>query len=169
MDIQVVSSWRLLQRVLLWTFLSILLVNIHMQTSGLGWWVIEEPLKSICSVLISIMPNGFSDVVFLVIHLTFLTLLSFSLQKTYFAHNGYLTKNHYIILYIVCVCVCVCVCVSCLAMSNSFNSWTVALQAPLSMGFWNIQQEYWRGLPCPSPGILHLCVYIHIYVFPCCI
>ena len=29
--------------------------------------------------------------------------------------------------------------------------WTVAHQAPLSMGF--SRQEYWSGLPCPSPGI----------------
>ena len=28
--------------------------------------------------------------------------------------------------------------------------WTVALQAPLSMGF--SRQESWRGLPCPPPG-----------------
>ena len=27
---------------------------------------------------------------------------------------------------------------------------TIALQAPLSMGF--SRQEYWSGLPCPSPG-----------------
>ena len=37
--------------------------------------------------------------------------------------------------------------------------WTVAHQAPLSMGF--SRQEYWSGLPCPSlgdlpdPGLLH--------------
>ena len=30
--------------------------------------------------------------------------------------------------------------------------WTVACQAPLCMGF--SQQEYWSGLPCPSPGDL---------------
>ena len=30
--------------------------------------------------------------------------------------------------------------------------WTVALQAPLSMGF--SSQEYWSGLPCPPPGDL---------------
>ena len=30
--------------------------------------------------------------------------------------------------------------------------WTVALQAPLSMEF--SRQEYWSGLPCPSPGDL---------------
>ena len=30
--------------------------------------------------------------------------------------------------------------------------WTVAHQAPLSMGF--PRQEYWSGLPFPSPGDL---------------
>ena len=30
--------------------------------------------------------------------------------------------------------------------------WTIALQAPLSMGF--SRQEYWSGLPFPSPGDL---------------
>ena len=30
--------------------------------------------------------------------------------------------------------------------------WTAAHQAPLSMGF--SRQEYWRGLPFPSPGDL---------------
>ena len=30
--------------------------------------------------------------------------------------------------------------------------WTVAQQAPLSMGF--PRQEYWSGLPCPLPGDL---------------
>ena len=32
------------------------------------------------------------------------------------------------------------------------TSWTVACQAPLSMGF--SRQEYWSGLPFPSPGDL---------------
>ena len=32
------------------------------------------------------------------------------------------------------------------------TSWTVAYQAPLSMGF--SRQEYWSGLPFPSPGDL---------------
>ena len=33
-----------------------------------------------------------------------------------------------------------------------FTPWTVAHQAPLSVGFsW---QEYWSGLPFPSPGDL---------------
>ena len=30
--------------------------------------------------------------------------------------------------------------------------WTVAYQAPLSMGF--SRQEYWSGVPFPSPGEL---------------
>ena len=33
--------------------------------------------------------------------------------------------------------------------SNSASPWTVAHQAPLSMGF--SRQEYWSGLPFPSP------------------
>ena len=38
-------------------------------------------------------------------------------------------------------------------MSDSFTTpWTVALQAPLSMGF--ASQEYWSELPFPSPGDL---------------
>ena len=34
-------------------------------------------------------------------------------------------------------------------MSDSATPWTVAYQAPLSMGF--SRQEYWSGLPFPSP------------------
>ena len=37
-------------------------------------------------------------------------------------------------------------------MSNSVTPWTVADQAPLSMGL--PRQEYWSGLPFPSPGDL---------------
>ena len=38
-------------------------------------------------------------------------------------------------------------------MSDSFQPYRpVAHQAPLSLGF--SRQEYWRGLPCPSPGDL---------------
>ena len=37
-------------------------------------------------------------------------------------------------------------------MSDSVIPWTVAHQTPLSMGF--SRQEYWRGLPFPSPGDL---------------
>ena len=34
----------------------------------------------------------------------------------------------------------------------SVTPWTVAHQAPLSMGFSG--QEYWSGVPCPPPGDL---------------
>ena len=37
-------------------------------------------------------------------------------------------------------------------MSDSETPWTVAHQAPLSMGF--PRQEYWSGLPFASPGDL---------------
>ena len=45
----------------------------------------------------------------------------------------------------------VCVCVRARSVvSNSFTTaWTVARQAPLSMGFF--RQEYYSGLPFPSP------------------
>ena len=38
---------------------------------------------------------------------------------------------------------------SCSVVSNSATPWTVAHQAPLSKGF--SRQEYWSGLPFPSP------------------
>ena len=45
----------------------------------------------------------------------------------------------------------VCMCVwPCSVVSNSLvTPWTLACQAPLSMGFF--RQEYWSGLPFPSP------------------
>ena len=45
-----------------------------------------------------------------------------------------------------CVCVCLC-CAQLLSHLLLFATlWTVACQAPQSMGF--CKQEYWRGLPC---------------------
>ena len=46
-------------------------------------------------------------------------------------------------------------CVHALSLSHVFlfaTPWTVAHQAPLSMGF--SRQEHWRGLPSPPPGDL---------------
>ena len=40
----------------------------------------------------------------------------------------------------------------CSAVSYSVILWTVASQAPLSMEF--SRQEYWSGLPFPTPGDL---------------
>ena len=39
-----------------------------------------------------------------------------------------------------------------LLFTHSWTPWTVARQAPLSMGF--SRQEHWSGLPFPSPGDL---------------
>ena len=51
------------------------------------------------------------------------------------------------------VCVCVHVRTSMHSCIQLFATpWTAVYQAPLSMGFSN--QEYWSGLPFPSPGIL---------------
>ena len=59
----------------------------------------------------------------------------------------------------VCVCVCVCVLVTQLTLYDSwtvqltlYDPWTVACQASLSMEF--SRQEYWCGLPFPSPRSL---------------
>ena len=49
-------------------------------------------------------------------------------------------------------CVCVCVCVSCSVVSDSVTLLTVACQSSLSVEF--SRQEYWSGLPFPSPGDL---------------
>ena len=54
----------------------------------------------------------------------------------------------------VCVCVCIrSIYVLCAHAQSLFMTlWTVANQAPLSIGF--SKQEYWSELPCPPPGDL---------------
>ena len=53
----------------------------------------------------------------------------------------------------VCVCVCVCMRAQLLSHIQLFvTQCTVACWAPLSMGF--SKQEYWGGLPFPTPGDL---------------
>ena len=48
---------------------------------------------------------------------------------------------------------------ACSVVFNSVTLWTVAREAPLSMGF--SREEYWSGLPFPSPiYILETYVYI---------
>ena len=55
-------------------------------------------------------------------------------------------------------------------MSDSANLWTVARQAPLSVGF--SRQEYWSGLPflspgdLPDPGIEPLCTVLQVDSLP---
>ena len=47
---------------------------------------------------------------------------------------------------------CVCVCKLFSHFRLFMTPWTLASQAPLSMGFY--RQEYWSGLPFPSQGDL---------------
>ena len=55
-----------------------------------------------------------------------------------------------IFVFYIWICVCV---LSCSLVSDSLGPpWTVACQAHLCMGF--SRQEYWSGLPFPSPGDL---------------
>ena len=46
---------------------------------------------------------------------------------------------------------CMCVCSETKLCPTLCDPWTVACQPPLFMGF--SRQEYWSGLPFPSPGI----------------
>ena len=52
-------------------------------------------------------------------------------------------------LYVILCCCCYLVAKSC---PTLVTPWTVALQAPLSVGFQ--RKEYWRGLSFPSPKYL---------------
>ena len=64
------------------------------------------------------------------------------------------TKTQYYWMENVCVYVCVCACTLC-RFSRVWlfaTTWTVACQAPVSMGF--SRQEYWNGLPFPPQGNL---------------
>ena len=80
------------------------------------------------------------------------------LTSSFFPHSSpvvdiprvdfHLSRNHYLPGSVVSDVVCCCCLVD--VMSNSsVTPWTVAHQAPLSMGF--LRQESWSGLPFPSP------------------
>ena len=61
--------------------------------------------------------------------------------------------GHIRVLNFLCVCVCMCVCVCVYAVSRIqffVIPLNVACQSPLSREF--SRQEYWSGLPFPSPG-----------------
>ena len=63
--------------------------------------------------------------------------------------------NSFIPTIYVCIltyCVCMRACCHLSRVPLFTTPWTVAHQAPLSMGF--SRREYWNGLPCPPPGDL---------------
>ena len=75
---------------------------------------------------------------------------------THLPSSGTIGDLQTVLKQLVCLCVCVSVCV-CLSPSVFAAPWTVAFQAPRSVGF--SRKEYWNGLPfptpedCPDPGI----------------
>ena len=84
--------------------------------------------------------------------------LSRKLQKVHgpkclFANGSQMTNSSQVTLSGSSPGVCVCVHAQSLNCVSLFATpWTIVLQAPLSMGF--PRQEYWSGLPFPSPGNL---------------
>ena len=55
-----------------------------------------------------------------------------------------------LLIYYTCMCECELRHFSCIQLCVTL--WTVARQAPLSMGF--SKQEYWSGLPCPPQSVI---------------
>ena len=77
-------------------------------------------------------------------------LQQISLQYNYLDTGKMYCVVHVTVLFWHSVYVCVCVCaVGAQSYLTLWTPWTVALQAPLSMGF--PRQEYWSGLPFLSP------------------
>ena len=63
-----------------------------------------------------------------------------------------LVCNYFQIQFVYLIKECVCVLSRFRRVQVFATLWTIAHQAPLSMGF--SRQEYWSGLPCPPPGDL---------------
>ena len=61
----------------------------------------------------------------------------------------------------VCLCLCVCVCELLQRVWLFATPWTVAYQAPPSMEY--SRQEYWSGLPLPSPSLD--CIHFHTILY----
>ena len=64
-------------------------------------------------------------------------------------HQSHIHKSNYLNMPLLNPCVCM---LNRSVTSDSAIPWTVTHQAPPSMGF--PRQEYWSGLPFPSPGDL---------------
>ena len=100
----------------------------------------------------------------LTINLFFLPFL----KSILFVYNPFFILTAYYLCQLISMTICVCsifvgssssccCCVLCCAQMQScvwffVIPWAVTCQAPLSMGFF--QQEYWSGLPFPTPGDL---------------
>ena len=73
------------------------------------------------------------------------TLVGGFLQFVHEASTSFIQSTNILKCLRVRVCVLSCICLF-------VTPWTIACQAPLSMGF--PRQEYWSGLPCSPPGDL---------------
>ena len=71
-------------------------------------------------------------------------------QETNIKNNFAKKQTNWVIYYTIPLKIVVVESPSCVQLFAT--PWTVALQAPLSMGF--PRQEYWSGLPFPSPRVL---------------
>ena len=69
------------------------------------------------------------------------------------AFNIYISSMHLKTLPAFTRCMHACMLSHCSHVQLCMTLWTVAHQAPLSMGF--SRRVYWSGLPCPSPGFTH--------------
>ena len=89
------------------------------------------------------------------------SILNYQLRMWIFYSYAFLfffskfTKSLPWFLSFISICKCSLCAVLCLVTQSCltlWTPWTVVCQSPLSMGF--PKQEYWHGLPCPSPGDL---------------
>ena len=72
--------------------------------------------------------------------------------SSFLAEFPVLYSKFSLVIYFIFVCVCVCVRAHTCSLSHFrlfATPWTASCMAPLSMGF--SRQEYWNGLPFPSP------------------
>ena len=129
------------------------------------WWLssiplyttsLSLPLVSGCLGCLHVLTTVNSEAVNVVVHVYF---------KSEFSPDTYPgLLDHTAILFLVCFCffclrnvfiVFHHVCGQSLSHFRLFATpWTVAHQAPLSMGF--SRQEHWRGLPFPSPHLKNI-------------
>ena len=101
--------------------------------------------KSCCSILLTL--GRFLKCFFLIKWRFYRSVLFWGYNKLKVL-NQYLAHNNKYLHYYLCVCM-----LSCFSHIRLLATlWTVAHQALLSMEF--SRQEYWSGLPFPSPGDL---------------
>ena len=108
---------------------------LHSATQPSIFWALGHP----CAKQ---QHNTHSDVIIVIYNLYNLLIFSASLLSLGGSRSGQVLLKHSLKVNMLVSQSCPTLCAP----------WTVAHQAPLSMGF--SRQEYWSGLPCPSPDDL---------------